>query len=243
MKEKIKALVDLQHRRFDQFFTSEQLKKIWDTRLSQFAILYADKVAASGHHHYWPGGLLVHTFEMLDILWGTYMKHPNNAKKFNIKSKADNDKFQWQYCALAILYHDFGKVYEYESTPNEYGKYGVTYAMRQLGHIYISSYTFQKDASDAQVSKYDMNNIVHCILAHHTFKAWGSPVEPISPEARIVSACDMISSYPAEGKDSYLKEYLEGIEEEPNDKENIYSDIVAPAISSFKEKLKLLKEA
>ena len=39
-----------------------------------------------------------------------------------------------------------------------------------------------------------VNQVGHCILAHHGHKEWGSPVEPITTEARILHFADDLSA-------------------------------------------------
>jgi 23S rRNA maturation-related 3'-5' exoribonuclease YhaM len=36
--------------------------------------------------------------------------------------------------------------------------------------------------------------VIHCMLSHHGRREWGSPVEPVTPEAYILHVADMLSS-------------------------------------------------
>ena len=60
---------------------------------------YSKYPAATSVHHAYPGGLLNHTHQMLNMLSGLYPTLPYPIKI--------------ERCVLAILFHDYGKVYEY----------------------------------------------------------------------------------------------------------------------------------
>ena len=81
---------------------------------------YSEYPAATSVHHAYPGGLLNHTHQMLHMLEGLYPCLPYPIKV--------------ERCILAILFHDYGKVYEYsrqgETMPDMY----------LLGHIYLSAH-------------------------------------------------------------------------------------------------------
>ena len=78
---------------------------------------YSEYPAATTVHHAYQGGLLNHTHQMLHMLEGLYPCLPYQIKV--------------ERCILAILFHDYGKVYEYN-------RQGDTQPdMYLLGHIYI----------------------------------------------------------------------------------------------------------
>ena len=60
---------------------------------------YSEYPAATSVHHAYPGGLLNHTYQMLHMLEGLYPCLPYPIKV--------------ERSILAILFHDYGKVYEY----------------------------------------------------------------------------------------------------------------------------------
>ena len=215
--------------RYKKYFTDEKLFKLFDSSLYSFVMMFKDKTGATGHHHNFFGGLLVHTFEMLDILWDTYVQHPENAMKFNLKKDPDNKEFNFGTCAIAILYHDYGKLFEYKHSdgPNKNGKFSIAYPMIQKGHIYMSTERFTKDADKAGVGGHAADEVKHCILAHHSKLEWGSPVKPITPEARIVCACDLISAGNASGKEDYFDDYVRNGSKLGN-QEDYYNNNVIP---------------
>jgi hypothetical protein len=208
---------------------------LFSDKCYQFAHLFSDKTGAAGHHHNFIGGLAVHTFEMLEILYTNFVEHPERAQKFNTTKKKDNLDFDWGVCAIAILYHDWGKLKEYDhSAANDKGRFAIAFPMMQKGHIFMSTEHFARDAREYRLEQWDIDRIEHAILSHHSYKDWGSPVEGITPEARIVAACDMISAERAKGMTSYFYDFVKG-SVEYDDAEEIYNDLVAPRHQEMKD--------
>ena len=227
---------------FEQYFTDPKLYMLFDSKCLEFANLFSDKTGAAGKHHNFLGGLAVHTFEMLDILYNTYVKHPENAKKFNTIKNKDNTHYDWQVCATAILYHDWGKLKEYKhkAGPDENGKWQIAYAMMMQGHIFMSAEQFDRDADTFGVNEDLKFKIAHAILAHHSKREWGSPVVPITPEARIVCACDLISAERAKGKEDYFNQFLRG-ELDYGNYEDYYIQNVMPRLRGQQVKFRKIQ--
>lgn len=135
---------------------------------------YSEYPAATAMHHAFPGGLLNHTHQMLDMLDGMY---PHLA--YEVKPER---------CVLSILFHDYGKVYEYnrqgETQPDMY----------LLGHIYIGAHKLQLELEKQGVDAEETKRIVHCVLAHHGTHEFGSPVVPATQEAILVNMIDNLSA-------------------------------------------------
>ena len=136
---------------------------------------YSKYPAATSVHHAFPGGLLNHTWQMLHMLEGLYPVLPY-------------DDVKAERMILAILFHDYGKVYEY----NRDGE--TQEAMYLLGHIYISAYKLHDELKKAGIDEHEATRIVHCVLAHHGTREFGSPVVPCMQEAVIVNYLDNISA-------------------------------------------------
>lgn len=135
---------------------------------------YSEYPAATAVHHAYQGGLLNHTYQMLHMLDGLYPCLPYDIKV--------------ERCILAIMFHDYGKVYEYS-------RQGDTQPdMYLLGHIYIGAHKLQNILEKQQVAPEEIKRIVHCVLAHHGQREYGSPVLPCTQEAGIVSYLDNISA-------------------------------------------------
>lgn len=135
---------------------------------------YSEYPAATTVHHAYPGGLLNHTHQMLHMFEGLYPCLPYPIKP--------------ERCILSILFHDYGKVYEY----NRQGE--ATQDMYLLGHIYLSAHKLHNVLDEKGVDKEEVKRIVHCVLAHHGTREFGSPVLPCTQEASIVSYLDNISA-------------------------------------------------
>ena len=135
---------------------------------------YSEYPAATTVHHAYQGGLLNHTHQMLHMLEGLYPCLPYQIKV--------------ERCILAILFHDYGKVYEYN-------RQGDTQSdMYLLGHIYIGAHKLQNVLEQHSVEPDEVKRIVHCVLAHHGQREYGSPVLPCIQEAAIVTYLDNISA-------------------------------------------------
>ena len=143
---------------------------------------YSKYPAGLSVHHDIQGGLLQHVFEMLQGL-----------KSFMTIPYLSN--VQWGQCIIAIIYHDYGKLVEYDQE-----SWDITPEYPLLGHIYISANFVNNGLiihnNDGQnpFTKREIECIVHCILAHHMNKEWGSPVVPATMEATIVHYLDMLSA-------------------------------------------------
>ena len=135
---------------------------------------YSEYPAATTVHHAYQGGLLNHTHQMLHMLEGLYPCLPYQIKV--------------ERCILAILFHDYGKVYEYN-------RQGDTQSdMYLLGHIYIGAHKLQNVLEQHGVESDEVKRIVHCVLAHHGQREYGSPVLPCIQEAASVTYLHNISA-------------------------------------------------
>ncbi|MBO4850563.1 MAG: HD domain-containing protein [Prevotella sp.] len=135
---------------------------------------YSKYPAATSIHHAFKGGLLNHTYQMLHMLEGLYPCLPYPVKL--------------ERCIIAILFHDYGKVYEYQPD-------GETRDYKYLlGHIFISANRLYTELRKRQVPEEEVNHITHIVLAHHGELEYGSPVKPCSQEAVIVNMLDNLSA-------------------------------------------------
>ena len=135
---------------------------------------YSEFPAATTMHHAFPGGLLNHTHQMLDLFDGMYQHLPYQVKP--------------ERCVLSILFHDYGKVYEY----NRQGEPQPD--MFLLGHIYISAHKLQLELEKHGINEEETKRIVHCVLAHHGTHEFGSPVLPATQEAILINMIDNLSA-------------------------------------------------
>lgn len=156
------------------FCSDEKLKAVIAEYAEVLYAPYSKYPAATSIHHAYRGGLLNHTYQLLHMLEGIFpcLPYPVNPA----------------YCTLAILFHDYGKVYEYKQD-------GTTQPeMYLLGHIYISANRLQAELEKHEVPTADINMILHIVLAHHGSLEFGSPVAPCTQEAILVNMLDNLSA-------------------------------------------------
>lgn len=135
---------------------------------------YRKYPAATNVHHAFKGGLATHTYQMLHMLEGLYPFMPY--------------KIHLDRCILAILFHDFGKIMEYQ----EDGK--PTEEMYLLGHIFISANFLNNLMKEKEIDTKVRERVVHIILSHHGELEYGSPVKPCTQEAVLVNMLDNMSA-------------------------------------------------
>lgn len=159
--------------------------------------------ASLSFHHAYEGGLLAHTVEVC--------KYSLNICKLLVPVNTD-------VLITSALFHDFMKIKEYRFFWDEPNKVGGQRSLTVPGkdvaglqkfwvknenrvkmfgeheHIIASASQFQHTALNYGVDRKTIDVVVHCILAHHGRKEWGSPVEPQTLEALILSQADMLSA-------------------------------------------------
>lgn len=145
-------------------------------------------------HHYGDGGLAQHTFEVVDLCLST------NAYFAKIGKDSDPRKV-----VLAALFHDCGKMWDYEQTvwtqanADNYtpGEWQGNKHKRLVHHISRSALVWNQALQTAgpKISFFDPDNdILHAILAHHGQREWGSPVSPGTRLAWLLHLCDGLSA-------------------------------------------------
>ena len=123
-------------------------------------------------HHAYSGGLLQHTYEILNSFV---------ALRPSLPFKVDS-----VVCGLGILYHDYGKLYEYDSCG------AVTEAMSLTPHSYLGAVEVLSVYSS--ILEYRVVQMIqHVILSHHGKKEYGACVEPQTLEALVVNLLDELS--------------------------------------------------
>lgn len=136
--------------------------------------LYSTHPAATSVHHAFQGGLLNHTYELLNMLLSLCPTLP---------------PMKIERCIIAIMFHDWGKLKEYDAQTFEPTEY-----MYLMGHIYISAHVLHNKLNKAGIGNQETIRIIHCVLAHHGEKEYGSPVVPCTQEAIVVNHLDNLSA-------------------------------------------------
>jgi 3'-5' exoribonuclease len=132
-------------------------------------------------HHYGKGGLARHTLEVVDLCL-------NTSRYFSDLNIPDRALF------LAALYHDVGKMWDYEPLDNEFKEWRGTQHKRRIHHICRSVIVWNNISCNLSELNPIADDVTHAILAHHMQREWGSPVSPNTKLAWILSMCDNISA-------------------------------------------------
>jgi len=159
--------------------TIESLKNPHLTKLlkqvftKEFSEAFKSAPAAFKVHHAYAGGLLEHTWEMLEMVDSIKGHFP---------------KLNLDMVRAGVILHDCGKARELAIgtvvTQTDEGKL--------LGHIYLGTEIVAKAGDDCP--KELLDEMLHIILSHHGTKEFGSPVVPMTTEAIAVNALDIASS-------------------------------------------------
>ena len=142
--------------------------------------------AAEKNHHADFGGLLWHTTRMMEL-----------ASVICPIVNANLD-----IVLTGIFFHDFGKLWELESTPTGAGKYTKE---QLLGHIYMGAQLINEYHESGMIDYEKTLMIQHVILSHHGKLEWGSPVVPKTLEALIVHQIDMLDAKTNSFENAYIK--------------------------------------
>lgn len=154
--------------------------------------------AASGMHHNLPGGLLVHTAEVVN-----QSKIISNTWKGLYGDKFINEPL----LISSALIHDLAKIYELNvNTSTGTIEYSVdssleTHISKCISMIEIEAYkqnfgqkTDTKSDETVLKEQEALKLLKHCVLAHHGKKEYGSPIDANCPEAYILHVSDKLSA-------------------------------------------------
>jgi 3'-5' exoribonuclease len=142
-------------------------------------------------HHYGNGGLAQHTLEVCELCL------LNNKYNKSLSKDVDDGRL-----FLAALFHDVGKIWDYELDDSVSGKMGSEAApewrsnnhKKLIHHISRSVIEWNQAAIKCKLNYEHIDEVTHCILSHHGQQSWGSPVEPKTKMAWLLHLCDGISA-------------------------------------------------
>lgn len=135
--------------------------------------------AAIEIHHNWTGGLLEHSLQMA--------QYCELSKKFF--PQLDRDLM-----VAGCLLHDIGKLEELEITSRIKG----TKKGQLIGHIAIGAFILTQAMQELKTPDEIANKLLHMLLSHQGRLDFGSPKEPMFPEAFAIYLADEMSSKLAE---------------------------------------------
>ena len=152
------------------------LKEVTSTIINRYYTPFFSYPAAVSMHHNYISGLAYHTYSML-CLAKTYV---------NLYPFLNRDLIY-----AGIILHDVGKVVELSGAKGtEY-----TFEGKMLGHISIGSNIIYATARDLGYEHSEEVTLLnHIILSHHGEMEFGSPKEPLIPEALVIHLVDLSDS-------------------------------------------------
>lgn len=142
---------------------------------------------STGHHHSEEGGLLRHTAEVVRTCEFYHSQAPDNL--------------DWPVLLTAALWHDYGKIWDYEAfrtTGNNPGEMVTAYQKtrhRDIINHPARSYAEFMSMSEAVMQDEERDEIGHLILSHHGRRDWGAIQEPKTAEAWALHLADMASAF------------------------------------------------
>lgn len=141
--------------------------------------------AASRNHHSYRGGYLEHTLSV--VRTGIYLADKYREYYPDLKPPLNKDLI-----VAGCILHDIGKLVELEPRPGD-----VIYTVpgNLIGHILIGR-DMVRDAA-RKVPDLDQELVLlleHIIVSHQGTPEWGSPKEPMFPEALLVHFADDIDA-------------------------------------------------
>jgi 3'-5' exoribonuclease len=141
-------------------------------------------------HHYGKGGLAQHVLEVCELCLQTNNYFDKIGQIPGIAYKAvDPCKL-----FLAALFHDAGKMWDYEPVDSEYKEWKGNDHRLLIHHISRSALLWHEASKNEDWKPVDQDEVLHCILSHHGQKEWGSPVQPRTRMAWMLHLCDGISA-------------------------------------------------
>lgn len=126
-------------------------------------------------HHYGDYGLIIHTEEVVRLCL--------------LNADALDSSVDRKLLILSALYHDIGKIYDYEKINDNWQS---TNHKKNIHHITRSAIIFNENVHS--ISQEEKNEVTHAILSHHGLREWGSPVSPNTQIAWLLHLCDNISA-------------------------------------------------
>lgn len=155
--------------------TNEKIKSITLTILEKYKEDLKVYPAARSNHHAYASGLAFHTSGMLDV-----------AKELCKLYPLLNENLLY----AGVILHDIGKIREYSGVVATES----TFEGKLIGHISMINEEIGLTAKELGIEGEEVTLLQHLVLSHHGKLEWGSPVQPMIPEAEILHLIDMIDA-------------------------------------------------
>lgn len=147
------------------------IAKITERILEKYEKHFKEYPAAKGMHHAYVGGLSYHTCGMLNIAKSIVELYPFLNKDLLF---------------AGVILHDVCKVREYTDPVNP--NYSIEGKL--IGHISMIAEEIELVAKDLEIKGEEVLLLKHMVLSHHGKLEWGSPVQPMIPEAEMLHFID-----------------------------------------------------
>lgn len=143
---------------------------------THFGAQLAEHPAAKTIHHAYRGGLLEHVVTMAELAVKVCSQYPD----------IDQD-----LVLMGVYFHDLGKIREIGAMPrNDYTLEG-----QLVGHITLGQDMLATCCDEIEGFPEDLRlHLRHLIVSHHGQRAYGSPIEPSTPEAFVLHTIDDLDS-------------------------------------------------
>ena len=152
-----------------------ELRRLVEETLARHGEALADHAAAKTIHHAYRGGLLEHVVAMAELC----------GRICDQYDEVDRD-----LVLVGVLFHDLGKLIELGPMPlNDYTLHG-----QLVGHVTIGHQMLVECAAAVELPATLRLHLEHLVLSHHGRREYGSPVEPATVEAFVLSVVDELDS-------------------------------------------------
>lgn len=165
---------DIMRTSIEEEISDSSLKSVWMEISDRLYVPYSKRIGGRSMHHAYSGGLLNHTYEILNMYIGLTGFLPFKINTFIF--------------AISALFHDYYKLSEYDDDNN------TMPAMNLIGHPAGSYEAVGLFLRNKGVDKKIIMCVQHCVLSHHGMLEHGSPVLPCNEEALLLSRLDELSA-------------------------------------------------
>jgi 3'-5' exoribonuclease len=143
-----------------------------------FRVAFERAPGSVNGHHAKLGGLLLHVWEVASIARHT----ARTVRQANV-----------DLVVAGALLHDIGKVEAYSVSPDGFAHTPVG---TLLGHVALGAFMLDRrlQAMTPPLAEAQQQELLHLVLSHHGALEFGSPVQPMTPEAEIVHWADEASA-------------------------------------------------
>ena len=154
----------------------EKQKNFIKTQFDALYPLFLKGVGGKSNHHAYAGGLLNHTYEIINMYVSMYKAIPFETNPFIV--------------IVSALYHDSAKTLCYRKDDFSY-----TETFFLMNHVAASSDLLGRVMTELKFEPRLILHCQHCVLAHHELLEYGSPVKPATVEAEVLAMLDRISGH------------------------------------------------